>query len=480
MTPMPSSNPKRIVIVGGGPAGYAAASAAAAFGADATIVERERLGGAATLWDAIPSKTLLDAADSLHDIEHAIDAGVTFPERGGAPRIDFPHTLSRVKEVVDHQCVGVSTRLAQAGVRVVIGEGSIVDANTLRVQRGAGETTIAFDALVIATGARPWVPEYADVSHPRVLTTRELWALDDLPAELVVVGAGATGCEMADFFQRCGSAVTIVSSRDRILPAEDVDVAWVVEDAFLARGMKILHRSRGGGLTVTDTQVSVELEAGAPVVASHVLFAVGMQPNSDGLGLTEAGIEVGVKGGIVIDDACCTTVPGIYAVGDVTGGIMLANVAAMQGRHAVAHALGEQVEPIRYEAVASTVFTRPEIADVGLTEQRADEQEREVLVVTQPLVNNPRAVINGSTEGLVKLVADPETGVVLGGSIVGLRASEIITTIALAIRAGLTVADLAETGAVNPSVSESLQRCAEKATALLSDDGRRVSSVTFS
>ena len=471
----------RIVILGGGPAGYAAASAAAAAGADTTLIERERPGGACTLWDAIPSKTLLDAADAISNIEHAAHVGLQFDS--GRPVVDFPRMMQRAREVADYQCQGVNTRLSQERVRVVIGEGTVVDRNTVAVKRGAGETTITYDALVVATGARPWIPDFAVTDSDRVLTTRTMWhKLEQLPPELIVVGAGATGCEMSDFFQRCGSKVTLVSSRDRILPNEDVDVAWVVEDAFLMRGMKIQHRSRGAELNVTDEGVEVTLQGGATISGSHALFAVGMMSNTDGIGLENAGVKVAEKGGIQVNDQCQTNVHNIYAVGDVTGGILLANVAAMQGRHAVLHALGEPVSPIRYEAVASTVFTRPEIADVGLTETRANEDGRDVLVVSHELKNNPRAVIHGTTHGLIKLVVDSKTGVVLGGSIVGLRASELIMTVALAVRGRMNVQELAETGAVNPSVSESLQRAAERATvAFLGGDSRkRVSSVTFS
>lgn len=470
-----------ILILGGGPAGYAAASAAASWGANATIVERERVGGACTLWDAIPSKTLLDAADALHNLEHAAAVGIVVGEPGARPSLDFARMLQRVREVADHQCAGVAARLTQAGVRVVTGEGEIVDERTLLVRRGAGETTVAFDMLVVATGARPWAPAFVPLDHPRVLTTRSMWELDELPEHLVVVGAGPTGCELADFFQRCGTQVTLVSSRDRILPTEDADVAWVLEDALLARGVRIHHRSRAHGIDARPDGVAVHVDEGVTFEASHALFAVGMQPNTAGLGLERLGVELGARGALTVDDYCCTNHARVYGAGDVTAGLMLANVAAMQGRHAVAHALGEPVEPIRFEAVASTVFTRPEIADVGLTEQRAAEQERAVLAISQPLANNPRAVISGATEGLVKLVVDPETGVVLGGSIVGMRASELISTVALAVRAGLTVHELAETGTVNPSVSESLQRAAERASARLAPTHGpgRVSSVTL-
>jgi dihydrolipoamide dehydrogenase len=466
---------KRIAIIGGGPAGYAAASSAAAFGAEATIVECERLGGACTLWDAIPSKTLLDAADGVSDLEHAVAAGLELPS--SEAQVDMLHAFRRVKQVVDHQCNGVAHRLATSGVRVVEGRAELVDANTVRVRRGGGETSIACDAVIIATGARPWVPDIAEAAGERSLTTRTIWELPQLPERLIVVGAGSTGCEMADLFQRFGSDVTLVSSRDRILPGEDVDVAWVVEGAFLERGMRILHRSRGTGCSFDGTQVTVEL-GDAHTRGSHVLWAVGMQPNSDNLGLSFVGVAVSDKGGIVTDEYSRTNIPGIYAAGDVTGGTMLANVAAMQGRHAVLHALGAPVEPIREDAVAGTVFTRPEIAAVGMSEQKAKLDGRNVLVVSQPLTNNPRAVISGRSEGLVKLVIDRQNGCVLGGSLVGFRASEIITTIALAVRAGLTVRELADTGAVNPSVSESLQRCAERAASALIGDSD-VSGITF-
>ncbi len=475
----------KVVILGGGPAGYAAASTAAALGADTVLVERETPGGACTLWDAIPTKTILDAADSFHDLEHAARCGIGFGDGlggSGVPALDLAKLFLRVREVSDHQCAGVQSRLTAAGVRVVQGEGKIVDGETLAVRRGAGETTIPFDRLVVATGASPWLPDYLPggsvdfglvQGRPRILTTRNLWQLEALPQSLVVVGAGATGCEMADFFQRCGTGVTLVSSRDRILPAEDSDVAWVVEDSLISRGMKIRHRVRCEGVAIEDGAVVTSLNDGTRVTSTHVLFAVGMKPNSSGIGLEKAGIEVSEKGGIVIDGFSRTSARNIYAAGDVTGGLMLASVASMQGRHAALDALGEKVEEIRYDGVASTVFTRPEVSDVGLTELKAEQKGQTVHVEVQPLLNNPRAVIAGAQDGLVKLVVDPETATVLGGSIVGLRSSELIMTVALAVRCGLTVHELAETGSVNPSVSESLQRVAEHASEKLGGSNSR-------
>ena len=349
-------------------------------------------------------------------------------------------------------------------VNVLPGRGRVTGPNTMTVDVEGRDHVLEFDALLVCTGASPFVPPFAHPDGNRVLTTRQVFDLRDLPEHLVVLGAGPTGCEFADFFSRCGSRVTLISARDQILPNDDPDLAEVLEEVFLKRGMDILKNGRASAIDTEDpTMVRSMLEDGRELDVSHVLLCIGMRPNTQGLGLEAAGVEFGDRGTLPIDEFCRTNVDHVYACGDVTGTIMLANTAAMHGRTAAMHALGVPVDPVAYTGVAWCVFTRPEIAKAGLSERQARLDGTPVRVTKHLIRANPRAVMESETDGIIKLLSDPDGGTVLGGAMVGLRASEVITTVALAVHAQLIVQALAETAAVNPSMSESLQRTAEKA-----------------
>lgn len=452
----------RFVILGSGPAGYAAAATAAALGAEVTIVDRMALGGNWTMTDGIPSKAMLHTASAAGDIDRAEDRGIEFEH--GRPHIELLRTIAHARWVGQHQSRGVRERLDAVEASIIYGTGSVQSEGVLAVETEAGLREVPYDHLLVCTGAGPWEPPFAHVDHERIITTREVLTLKLLPEHLLVVGAGATGCEFAEFFQSCGVRVTLLSSRPQVLPSEDRDIADVVHEAFLARGMEIELDARATGVERTaDDRVTVTVKDGRHFEGSHAIICMGMRSQSGGLGLDRAGVELGARGEITIDGSCRTTNAHISAAGDVTGGWMLASTAAMQGRIAALDALGQSVEPMNVDAIAGTVFTRPEVAGVGLNESKAAERGIKVAVTRQPLRANPRGIIAGQSDGMIKLLWDPETGRVLGGSIAGYRASEVITTVALAVKAGLTVDTLADTGAVNPSVSESLQRCAERA-----------------
>jgi NAD(P)H dehydrogenase (quinone) len=451
----------RFVILGSGPAGYAAASTAAALGAEVTIIDRMALGGNWTMTDGIPSKTLLQVASSMAEIERAESRGVVFEH--GRPHVDLLRAEAHARFIGQHQSRGVRERLDLIEATIVYGQGAVERDGVLVVTTERGPRTIEYDELLVCTGAAPWEPPFAQVDHQRVLNTRDVLGLHALPEQLLVVGAGATGCEFAEFFQSCGSRVTLLSSRPQILPSEDRDVADVVHEAFLGRGMAIELGARASDVERTGETVGVRAEDGREFHGSHAIICMGMRAQTEELGLESVGVEVGARGEIITDGSCRTSNEHIWAAGDVTGGWMLASTAAMQGRISALSALGRPVDPMSLDAIAGTVFTRPEVAGVGLTESKAEEQGVRVAVTRQPLRANPRGLIAGQSDGMIKLVWDPENGRVLGGSIVGYRASEVITTVALAVKAQLTVDTLAETGAVNPSVSESLQRCAERA-----------------
>ncbi|HEU0195352.1 MAG TPA: FAD-dependent oxidoreductase [Gaiellales bacterium] len=452
----------KLAILGGGPAGYAAAATAAHLGAEVVLIEDNQLGGNCTMTDAIPSKTLLTTADATLEVARAVDDGLDFQH--GLPRVNLRRTLARARAVALHQSRGVRERMDGMDVRVLPGRGHVTGPNVLVVNVDGQDHEVEFDALLVCTGASPFVPPFARPDADRVLTTRQVFDLRELPDHLVVLGAGPTGCEFADFFSRCGTRVTLVSARDQLLPNDDPDLAEVLEEVFLRRGMDVVKNGRAAAIDTESTEmVRAVLEDGRELDCSHLLLCIGMRPNTQGLGLEAAGVQFGERGTLPVDEYCRTNAGHVYACGDVTGQIMLANTAAMHGRTAALHALRMPVDPISYTGVAWCVFTRPEIAKAGISERQARIEGTPVRITKQLIRANPRAVMESETDGLIKLLSDPEAGTILGGAMVGFRASEVITAVALAVHGELSVQSMAETAAVNPSMSESLQRCAEKA-----------------
>ena len=323
-----------------------------------------------------------------------------------------------------------------------------------------GEVPISFDHALISTGSRPRVPAWATIDGERVITTREAYHLSELPTRIVIVGSGVTGVEMVHIFSSLGSDVALLVSRHHVLPHRDAEVASVLEEDFLSRGVELLKGSRANGVTRDGDGVTVTTEDGRSVSGSHVLLAVGSVPNSERLGLEEAGVEV--DGGYVPVDAYQrTNVPHIYAAGDVTGQLPLSSVATMQGRKIAHHVVGREAKPIDYRKVAQAIFTEPEIASVGLEEVDAAAEGRKVRITKVPLAANPRAIIQGDTTGFIKVVSDPATRVVLGGTVVGHHASELIAPLALATQGRVRVDTLVETLMVHPSFTESIAEAAE-------------------
>ncbi|MFY9890248.1 MAG: NAD(P)H-quinone dehydrogenase [Streptosporangiaceae bacterium] len=450
----------RIAIIGGGPGGYEAALVAAQLGAEVTVVERDGLGGACVLTDCVPSKTLIATSTMMAALEGSQSLGIRVSQAGNAAALlDAPRLYARVQSLARAQSADVASRLSAEGVKVIAGTARL--AGPHRVV--AGDTEIDADAVLISTGAEPRILPGSEPDGERILTWRQLYDLDTLPEELIVVGSGVTGAEFASAYQALGSQVTLVSSRDRMLPHEDADAAMVVEEVFRRRGMTVLGRSRAARVARTGDGVTVTLSDGRTVRGTHCLLTVGMVPNTSGLGLAEAGIAVDEHGFVPVDKVSRTTAPGVYAAGDCTGVLMLASVAAMQGRIAMWHALGEAVKPLRLRNVAATIFTDPEIATVGVPEKAVSSGEiADAVVVKQPLATNARAKMEGFRDGFVKLIARRSTGTVLGGVVVAPQASELILGVSLAVERQLTVDHIAHTFAVYPSLSGSLTEAARK------------------
>jgi pyruvate/2-oxoglutarate dehydrogenase complex dihydrolipoamide dehydrogenase (E3) component len=465
----------RIVILGGGPAGYEAGLVAAELGADVTIVSDEGLGGNSVLWDCVPSKALIVAAEAMGWLHTANGLGVHVagvPEDEEVPAdrtiVDFPKLSKRVLSLGANQSDDIETKVTRAGVALERGRGRISGYHEVTIRRDDGtEQVLPADYVLVATGSRARVLPFFEPDGERVLVGQQVYDLDEVPEHLVVVGSGATGAEFAHAFVRFGSRVTLVSSRDLILPTEDPDAAQVIESVFERRGMTILRNARATSCTPDADGVTIGLKGGGEVRGSHVLFTVGQVPVSADLGLEKAEVGTNDRGGIDVDGVGRTSCQWIYAAGDVVGRVMLASVAAMQGRVAMWHVLGQAVTPIRWDAVAATIFTDPEVATVGLGPQEADQLSIPVITARLDFAGNPRAKMADTTDGFVKVHAMRGSGIVLGGVVVSARASDLIQPLAVAVQNRLSVAQLAQTMAVYPSMQGSIAECARMLMARL-------------
>lgn len=455
----------RIVIIGGGPGGYEAALVAVQNGADVTVVERDGMGGSAVLTDCVPSKALVAVSDVLTEVGESFDLGVTIDSRPAAPGIlsvDLAAVDDRILRLARAQSDDTRNRLLAAGVTIRPGTARLVGPQRVAVRSESGEETLAADVVLLATGARPRQLPGAEPDGERVLTWEQVYGLRELPERLVVVGSGVTGAEFASAYRGLGSDVVLVSSRDRVLPGEDADAAAVLEAAFARRGVVVQPRSRATSVDRVGDEVHVTLGDGSTVVGSHCLLAVGSVPNTDGLGLAAAGIRTDERGFVIVDRVSRTNVPGVYAAGDCTGILMLASVAAMQGRIAMWHTLGQAVHPLDLRKVSSNVFTEPEIATVGYSQAQVDAGEVNAESVMLPLRTNARAKMQGIHDGFVKIFCRSGTRIVVGGVVVAPHASELVHALTLAVDQHLTADELAATFTVYPSLSGSIAEAARQ------------------
>ena len=456
----------RVVVIGGGPGGYEAALVAAQLGADVTVVDSDGLGGSAVITDCVPSKTLIATAELMADMEEADELGLTI----GAPgkhddrlSVDLAKVNGRVKRLALAQSADIERRLTRENVRILAGRGRLDGPGKVAVElNDGGSEVVEADAVLVATGASPRTLDTAKPDGERILTWEQVYDLEEVPEKLIVVGSGVTGAEFASAYNALGIDVTLVSSRDRVLPGEDADAAEVIEQVFRRRGMTVLSKSRMASVTREGDTVTVTLTDGRTVEGTHCLLALGSIPNTRGLGLEEAGVEVDESGNVVVDKVSRTSARGVYAAGDCTGVLMLASVAAMQGRIAMWHFLGDAVQPLDLKRVSSNVFTAPEIATVGYTQKAVDAGEIDAECVMLPLSGNPRAKMQGVRDGFVKLFARRGTGHIVGGVVVGPRASELIHPDAVAVSEHLTADQVAHAFTVYPSMSGSVAEAARR------------------
>lgn len=452
----------KVVIIGGGPGGYEAALVASQLGAQVTLVEDAGCGGNAVLTDVVPSKTLIATANVMAQVQESHELGIELPA-GDALTVDLARLGKRVKELAAAQSRDIHQRLEKEGITVIDGRGFLDADSRVVVHHADGkESALDTDIVLLAVGASPRELPSAMPDGERILTWKQVYDIDHTPEHLIVVGSGVTGAEFAGAYDALGVDVTLVSSRDMVLPGEDPDAAEVLEAVFRRRGMEILNKVRAQSVTRHGEVVRVELSDGRTIEGSHCLMAVGAIPNTQNLGLADAGVETTDSGHIVVDRVSRTTNRKVYAAGDCTGVFPLASVAAMQGRIAMWHALGDAVSPLDLNTVSSNVFTSPEIATVGITQAEADEFPRSVCTMKLPFSTNPRAKMQGNTDGFVKIFCRKGTGTVLGGVVVSRSASELIHTITVAVQSRLTVDEVAGAFTIYPSLSGSIAEAARQ------------------
>ena len=467
-----------VAVVGAGPAGYVAAIRAGQLGLDVTLVEKDAWGGACLNYGCIPSKALITAADLAHEAGSAEHMGVH-----AEPAVDLAATVEWKDGVVDQLTSGVEKLCKANGVELVEGRAEFADEGRLRVVHGGegqGAETLAFEHAVVATGSRPIEIPGFDFGDEPVLDSRQALALDAVPDRLAVVGAGYIGMELSTVFAKMGADVTVIEMLDDALPTYEDDVADVVRKRAEELGIEFQFGRTAAGWESTDDGIrvttepadvaadggaAVDPEAGAgeeTIAADKVMVAVGREPVTDTLNLEAAGLETDDRGFIETDHRTETAVDDIYAVGDVAGEPMLAHAGSAEGKVA-AEAIAGEPAALDHQAVPAAVFTDPEIGTVGLTADEAAEEGFTPTVGEFPFRASGRALTTGEDEGFVRIVADEETGFVLGGQVVGPEASELIAEIGLAVEMGATIEDLARTIHTHPTLSEAVMEAAEHA-----------------
>ncbi|MBI3962605.1 MAG: dihydrolipoyl dehydrogenase [Deinococcus sp.] len=458
----PVSKQYDVVVIGGGPGGYVAAIRATQLGKRAAVVERDALGGVCLNWGCIPSKALLKSAEVYSLFRRSSEFGLS--TQGLA--FDFPAIIRRSRNVASRLNKGVEYLMKKNRIDVVQGTGRL-NGRTVQVVDAEGKAAdelLASD-VILATGARPRSLPGLTIDRQRLMTSYEALALDTPPGSLIIMGGGPIGVEFAYFYSSFGTQVTVVEMLDYLLPQSDVEVAVVLEKSLARAGVTILTSTRVESAQASSSGVEVQLSTpGGPqtLQAELALVAVGVMPNVENLGLAEAGVRLDAKGFIATDEHCRTSVPHIYAIGDVSGPPLLAHAASAEGM-AVAEVIAGQDSRVNYDTIASCAYCQPQVASIGLTERQAREQGHEVKVGRFPLRASGKALASGDSEGLVKIVADAKYGEILGAHIVGPDATELIAELGLAMTNELAVPDLARTVHSHPTLAEAIKEAAEDA-----------------
>lgn len=453
---VPTSEHVDVVVVGGGPGGYAAALYGAAAGLNVTLIERAKLGGTCLHVGCIPAKELLETAAVYRTVQHASDFGITVSE----PDIDWSVTLDRKQGIIDNLTKGLAGLLKGRKVTVLEGSGALQSDGSVRVTGGAsGDVEVTADAVILATGSLPRTLGGFDVDGTVVVTSDEFLSLPELPRTAAVIGGGAIGCEFASTMSDMGTSVTVIEAMPGILAGCDRDVARVVERSFAKRNITVLSDTRVAGHTPKPGGgTTVHVDGGDDVEVDLVVMAVGRRPNTDGLGLDATGVTVDDRGFVVVDASCRTTMDGVWAVGDVIDTPQLAHIGFAEGMLAIRDILGEDPAPIDHSRVPWCIYCHPEVAFAGHSEQSAKDAGLDVVVSKHRFIGNGRAQIVGDTDGLVKVIAlkrpDGSAGQIVGVHMVGPWVTEQLGQAYLTVNWEATVDEVAEFIQPHPTMSE--------------------------
>ena len=444
-----------VAILGAGPGGYVAAIRGAQLGAKVCVIERDEVGGTCLNWGCIPTKTLIASVRALETARGGEEYG--FGSEGGVSA-RFERMMDRKDEVVSRQVKGIQSLLKRYGVMVYYGNGKLVDTRTVEIMHRQGSRDrVAAEKIILATGSRPSGVPGVDIDGDAVLSSNEALALREVPKSLLVIGAGAVGCEFASLFHGLGSDVTMVELLPRAVPMEDAEISQTLERELKKQRIKLIVQTSVQSVARQDGgRIVARLAGGREIAVDKVLVSVGRAFNVDGIGLETVGIAKGQRGEIVVDEKLETSVEGIYAIGDVIGGMMLAHVASREGIVAVENALGGD-ERIDYSAVPACIFSHPEIASVGLKEKEAVDKGRRVRVGRFQMRGVGMAHALGELSGFMKVIADADTDHVLGVHMIGSHVTEIVHEAVLALQARLTAGEWAKVVHAHPTMSEALQ-----------------------
>ena len=444
---------QRVVVLGGGPAGDVAALRAAQLGADVVLIERAELGGTCLNWGCIPTKSLLAGADLLRRIRHAGDFGIEVAE----PRVNFTRMMERKEEVVLKMRSGVEAACRRKKVRVVHGQG-IIEGDEVVV----GDQRFGYDQLIVTVGTAPSGLPGIDMDHPRVVTSDGILRLETIPKRLLVVGGGVIGCEFASLFAALGSTVTVVEVLPQVLTGVDPRIVTQFRKLVEAQGITFHTGRRAERIDYRKTTLTAHLDDGTAIAADLLLVSVGRRPETAGIGLEAAGVSLNDRGHIEVDDWLRTANPRIWAAGDCIGGLQLAHLASAEAARAAENALGHDVMAMDRTVVPSCIYTHPEIAMVGLNAETARAAGHDVKLGQSRFLGNGKALGEGEPDGVVQLYSDAGTGLLLGATVMGVHAVEIIHEVAVAMSDGLSADDLGSVIHAHPTVSETIVDSAQQ------------------
>ncbi|KGK87100.1 pyridine nucleotide-disulfide oxidoreductase [Desulfosporosinus sp. HMP52] len=453
-----------VIVIGGGPGGYTAAVKASALGGKVALVERSALGGTCLNLGCIPTKTLLKSTEVLETVKKAKDFGVDISQ----VEVSLEKMLDRKQAIIKRLNTSVEFLMKSNKIRVIRGEGKVTRVNEVTITTPSEQTVLKTRNIIIATGSRPTAMPGLEPDGHWIMNSDHALRLSNIPTDLLIIGGGAIGVEFASIYQKLGAKVTLVEAMDRILPFADGEVSNALKQLMTREKIAVLTETKVLGVHKLEESLLVNLETPKglkEIQVDNVLVAVGRRPDYDNLGLLEIGVKV-EKGKIAVNSKMETSIPNIYAIGDVTGGILLAHVASTEGTVAAANAMGGQ-KSINYSVVPSCIYTSPELASVGLTEEQAILKEIEVVIGRSQFISSGKALAMGENKGLVKFVAEASSGKILGVHILGPQATSIISEAALALKLGATVEDVAETIHAHPSLPETLMEAAEEAVRLI-------------